>query len=244
VFSTRALQPDFERINPAAGLKRLVSTRMLVEAAKSLLKLAALGALAYFAIKAFAIGHLGLGQGDPRGYAKLVVDAGITLVAWLLPALALIALADLLYTRRQYLERMRMSRRELREELKQREGDPRIRARIRELRREMLKRARALRRVKDADVLITNPTHLAVALAYRRAEMSAPSVVAKGAGELAARMAAAARRHGVPVVRNARLARGLFRATGVDEPIGPAHFADVARILAWVLARREPKGAA
>src|SRR5205085_2146595 len=140
--------------------------------------------------------------------------------------------------------RMKMSRRELREEAKQREGDTRIKARVRELRQEMLKRGKALKRVGDADVLITNPSHLAVALLYRKGEMSAPRVVAKGAGEFAAAMRMLARKRGVPIVENRALARALFRSADIDQSIPEALYQQVARVLAWIYATRPPAAGA
>jgi flagellar biosynthetic protein FlhB len=133
---------------------------------------------------------------------------------------------------------MKMTRREMRDELKQREGDPRIRARIRELRMEMLKRSKSTKRVKDADVLITNPQHLAVALRYERGRMAAPEVIAKGAGDLALRMRAVARRSRIPIVENRSLARSLYRNVDLDRPIPETLYAQVARILTWVYAAR------
>jgi flagellar biosynthetic protein FlhB len=149
--------------------------------------------------------------------------------------LAIIALLDIGYSRWDYAQKLRMSRREVKDEVKQREGDPRIRARMCELRREMLKRSTSVKRVKDADVLITNPTHFAVALRYRRGADAAPRVVAKGHAELAAAMVAAARRARVPVIRNPALARALFATTDLEREIPESSYADVARILAAIL---------
>jgi flagellar biosynthetic protein FlhB len=131
-----------------------------------------------------------------------------------------------------------MSRREVREEVKHREGDPRIRARMRELRRETLARSKAMQRLPEADVLITNPTHLAVALSYKPETMGAPEVIAKGAGEAAEQMKPLARQHRVPIVENRLLARALFARTAIDQRIPDEHFAAVARLLVWVYSRR------
>lgn len=137
-----------------------------------------------------------------------------------------------------------MSRREVRDEHRQREGDPRIRSRQRALQGEVRQRSASLRRVRDADVLITNPTRLAVALKYDDAGMPAPVVLAKGAGKLAALMREMARRHQVPVVQNRRLARALFRGSGIDQPIAPDSYADVARVLIWLRAMARPTAGA
>ncbi len=126
----------------------------------------------------------------------------------------------------------------MKDEVKRREGDPHVRARIRELQREAVKRAKAVKRVPDADVLITNPNHLAIALQYRRERMLAPQVIAKGANALAEEMKAAARRHRVPIVENKALARSLFKQAALDAPIPELHYPVVARLLAWVYRQR------
>lgn len=239
VFSFRPLKPDFDRVNPVAGLKRLFSRRLLFELVKGLLKLALFGYALYAILQALLPRLLGLAQTDPAAFGRIGLDTAAELLFKLCLVMLLVALLDLAYVRWDYARQMRMSRRELREELKRREGDPKIRARIRELQREMRKRAKALRRVPEADVLITNPRRLAVALAYRAGEMAAPRVLAKGAGELAARMRRLARRHGVPVVENRRLARRLFLEAQIDGPIPQDAYAEAARALAWVFALRE-----
>jgi flagellar biosynthetic protein FlhB len=132
-----------------------------------------------------------------------------------------------------------MSRRELKEEVKRREGDPRVRAKRRELQKEAVKRAGSLAKVPEADVLITNPTHLAVALKYRRGTMIAPQVVAKGTGELVDRMKQIARKHRVPIVENKSLARKLFKKVELDQGIPEALYPAVAKILVWVFASRK-----
>jgi flagellar biosynthetic protein FlhB len=180
----------------------------------------------------------------PAAYVRPGFGLANGLVLKLLIVLGLIALVDVLYTRRSYLNRLKMSRRELKEEIKNREGDPRIRARLRQLQRELVKRSRAIKRLPDADVLITNPTHLAVALLYRRETMAAPQVLAKGAGELAEYMKVLARRHRVPVIENRALARKLFYAVELEQGIPEALFPQVARVLVWAYAWRTNDGVA
>jgi flagellar biosynthetic protein FlhB len=174
----------------------------------------------------------------PVTYLQQTFGHAQDIVLKLALALALITIADVIYTRWSFADKQKMSRREVREEVKHREGDPRIRARMRELRRETLAQSKALRRLPEADVLITNPTHIAVALLYRPAEMTAPLVIAKGGGELAEQMKLLARRHRVPIVENRTLARALFARTDVDQKIPDEHFGAVARLLVWVYALR------
>jgi len=239
VFSFDPLKPDFDRINPASGLKRLFSLRLLFEAGKSLIKLALFGYALYAILEGSMPFLAGLAQTDPRAYARIGMDTAAALLFKLALVLLLVALLDALYLRWDYAKKMMMSRRELTEEHKRREGDPKVRNRIRQLQREMRKRGQALRRVPEADVLITNPRRIAVALLYRRAEMAAPQVIAKGAGELAARMRHLAHRHRVPMFENRKLARTLFLKAQLEGPVPAATFAEVARVLAWVFALRE-----
>jgi len=238
VFSTFPLKPDWKRINPGEGFKRLFSMKLLVEGLKSTLKIAALGLVLYLFIRSVLPTLFGLGQSDFRRYPVAVLDEVTDLIKWCLVALLPLALIDLIYVRRDFLKKMMMSRREVTEEHKQREGDPRIRAKIRELQKEARKRSKSLRSVKNADVLITNPTRLAIALRYDRNEMSAPMVVAKGAGQLAKLMREMAFRHQVPVIENKTLARALFRQGGIDMQIPEQFYPAAARLLMWVYAKR------
>ena len=241
VFSFQPLKPDFNRINPVNGLKRVFSVRLVYDAVRSLLKVLVLGTVLVLCVMHLIPRLLGLLNVDPVAYGKPMLAEVAALLFKLLLAMLVLALLDLLYTRWEYGKQMRMSRREMKDEHKQREGDPRIRSRLRQLRMEMLKRSQSARKVKDADVVITNPTHLAVALRYRDAEMPAPQVLAKGAGDLALRMREIARRHGVPIVENRALARQLFFEVGVERYVPEKLYPPVARILVWVLAMRDAR---
>jgi flagellar biosynthetic protein FlhB len=160
----------------------------------------------------------------------------------LLAAIMLVfALLDWSINRWEYLRKMRMSKREIKDEHKERQGDPRIKRRLRELRLQWLKRSRQIAKVGSADVLLTNPTHYAVALEYRHGEMPAPTITARGAGEIARRMRLEARRRGVPVVENAPLARALYALKESETLVPEEHFDQVARLLRWVYAARGPR---
>ncbi|MDB5897719.1 MAG: type secretion exporter [Ramlibacter sp.] len=244
VFSLAPLQADFSRINPAAGIKRLFSLRTLFDGAKACLKLLVLATVAWFALRTLPGQFHQIASLTPGAFLHLLVqDIGAVGMKMAL-ALGVLAFADLAYTRAEFGRRMRMSRRELKDEHKNREGDPRIRGRLRELRREMLKRSLALKNTRTADVVLTNPTHYAVALRYVHGEMDAPRVVAKGAGQLAAAMREIAARHNVVVVRNPALTRRLFRATAIDDALPSDFHAEVARIIVWVFAARQQRAAA
>lgn len=238
VFSLFPLKPDLQRINPVTGLKRMFSMRLVVDTVKSVLKLAILGAVLYSAIRSAVPSLMTSNQVGPGGMGALLVDEVSSVLLKLLVAFAFVTMIDAVYSRWDYAKRLRMSRREIRDELKNREGDPRIKARLRELQREAVKRARSLSRVKDADVLITNPTHFAVAIKYERELLDAPAVVAKGAGFLAGRMRATAQRSGVPIIENKRLARALFYRVGIEQVVPVEHYDVLAKILYWAYAIR------
>lgn len=238
VFTFHPLKPDFERLDPAAGLKRVFSMRSLFDLLRSLLKLGILGATAWIALQSMLGQFHHVAGLSPLGQAQLMVKDVASLGMKLVLALAVIAAIDLWYTRRSFDTKMRMSRRELKEEHRHREGDPRIRARLRELRRAMLKKAASVRRTKDADLLITNPTHYAIALQYTHGEMPAPRLIGKGAGATAAAMRHVAQRHQIPIVQNQTLARALYAAMETDQYVPAEHYAQVARLMIWVLARR------
>jgi flagellar biosynthetic protein FlhB len=244
VLSLHPLKPDWNRLNPIAGFKRMFSLRMLFLALRALLKLAFLTAVAYAAIKALLPQFYRLAGLSPVGVVRTMLDDFSSLGLQLSAMLAFIALLDLLYSRREFAKTMRMSHRDMKDESKNREGDPRIRARLRELRRETLKRSLALRNTGSADVLITNPTHVAVALRYVHGEMTSPEMVAKGKGLMAAAMRQIAARHRIPVVQNPPLARALFAEMTIDQQVPTAHYAAVARIVVWVFAQRDARRAA
>ena len=225
VFSTTPLQLDFNRLNPATGLKRLFSVRLLIETLKSLLKLVVytlLGALVVVqAIKAAPT------IVDAEGLREALRAVGFRLLTFFLAAAALFAALDQLLARRDFLKRMRMSRREIRREVRDREGDARLKRHRKQLHREFTKASQSLRGVRGADVLITNPTHFAVALRYDPDRMEAPIVVSRGAHRFALRLRRAAFVYGVVIVRNPPLARALYRCE-LNRPVPEALYPPVA----------------
>ncbi len=243
LISFTPLKADFNRVNPVAGLKRIFSGRTLFELLRSCIKLVVLLTAALLALRELAPQFHQLAALPPAGFLRMLVQDMAALGITMAVALALIAAIDLLYTRHEFARRMRMSRRELKDEIRNREGDPRIRARLRELRNELRKRTQAASRTRHADVLLTNPTHVAVALKYVHGQMESPLVLAKGAGHVAAAMREMAARHNVPIVRSPMLARRIHDELDVDHSIPPAMFADVARIIVWVFAMRERRRA-
>jgi flagellar biosynthesis protein FlhB len=229
VFSVQALKPDWTRLNPANGFKRIFSLQTLFELGKTLVKLLVYPALAALVIVAAARQSM-QSAGEPRALGALIGGTGLGLIFWLLAAMALFAAVDLLFVRRQFGRKMMMSRRELREELRHREGDSRIKQRRKQLARELLKRTRSLRQLRGADVLVTNPTHYAVALRYDAASMLSPALVSKGAGDFALRLKRLALVYGVPVIESKALARALYFRVPLDAQIPDAYFRETAAV--------------
>ncbi len=242
VFSFSVLQPKFGRLNPVAGLKRLFNKKMLFEALKSLLKLAFFGTIAilFFRSQWPAAATLAVQPADQQ--MGWLADNAVALLFRLLLALLIVAIIDMALTRWLFAKQMMMSTREVKEEVKRREGDPQIRARIRELQREILKQSRSAQRVPEADVLITNPQHLAIALRYDRSRMNAPEIIAKGADAWAQQMRATAARHGIPQFQRRALARKLFRRGALGQAIPAEAFVAVAHIYATLAQREQADG--
>lgn len=243
ILSVEPLSADIDRLNPVNGLKKVLSMRTLFDTARACFKLVLLTAVAYYALRDLAPQFYNLSGLPALGYLHLLVADMASLSLKMAALLVAIALLDLLFTKREFAKKMRMSKRELKDEHKQRDGDPRIKARIRELQREARKRSQGLRNTQTADVVLTNPTHVAVALRYEHGQMESPQVVAKGSGHLAAAIRQIAARHNIPVVRSPSLARKLFQELDVDHHVPPQMFAEVARIIVWVFAMRDRQGA-
>lgn len=230
LFTAKPLEPQLDRLNPVRALERLFSWRSAAELAKALVKLAAVAAAVWAPLQQ-AVAEA---RAAVPSAAELLAQLGGTVHAvGLRGAAALLVVGgfDYLYQRFEHERTLRMTRQEVREDLKETEGDPLVKSRQRTRQRELARR-RMLRDVARATVVVTNPLHLAVALRYAPREAPAPVVVAKGAGAVADRIREAARRHGVPVVSNPPLARSLFRSVPLGRMIPPALYHAVAEVLA------------
>ena len=239
VFSLHPIKPSFDKINPVNGFKRIFSLKTVYETIKSLIKLALLSAIVYFFIIGVLPRMVSFVNVDPDAYPFLFLQEIEDLLLQLVIMMLLIAIIDMIYSRREFSGKMRMSHREIKDEHKRREGDPQVRAKLKELQREASKRAQSIKRVPEADVLITNPTHKAIAIKYDRSSMSAPQVIAKGAGDMALAMRQMAKRHAVPVIENKPLARALFVKSELDREIPSMFYAEIARLLVKIYAERE-----
>ena len=244
LLNLSGLRADFGRLSPLAGLRRLVGVENAMEAGKSLLKTAVFGAVVWRVLVAGAPALPSMLERSPAALLDAAVRWILQLILMLLVVQAVIAGADVLWVRLRHARQLRMSRQELREEAKETEGNPHVKARLRQI-RHLRARRRMLASVPKAAVVVTNPTHYAVALAYDGGHGGAPRVVAKGVDSMAARIRAVAEENRVPLVANPPLARALYRVE-LDAEIPPEHYKAVAGIIAyvWRLDRRIASAAA
>ena len=232
-FSLQAISFKPDKLNPLKGLKRVFGLNGLMELAKALGKFALVGAVAVAMLRALAGDLMGLGAQLPP--TSLGESARLMLIALLVVSLPLLIIAaiDAPFQLFQHQKQLRMTRQEVRDESKETDGNPEIKGRIRALQQEQANR-RMMEEIPRADVVITNPTHYAVALRYDPTSMAAPRVVAKGTDELAARIRERAGEHGVPMMRAPPLARALYRGTRLNDEIPARLYAAVAQVLTWV----------
>lgn len=234
VYSPKRAAPAFDKLSLIKGLKQFFSMKRVVETGKSLLKLALIGVALGFVVWP-RLDWLLQTPGMPTE-AMLIKVRGIILllVATVIGVMLLISLGDMLYVRFQSHKKLKMTKQEVKDEHKQAEGDPQIKARIRALRMERVRR-RMMAAVPTADVVITNPTHFAVALSYKLEEMAAPKVVAKGADLVAKKIREIAEENKVPIVENPPLARALFASVEIDQFIPQEHYRPVAEVISYVM---------
>ena len=233
LFSTETITPKLSKLDPIAGFRRLVSAKTLAELPKSILKLITVGSIAYLMVV----------KNLPRmpDLMQMSVAAILEAFGWIAfqigffvcLALILIAAADYIFQRWQHEKELRMTKQEVKDEQKQLMGDPQIKARIKSAQLDMARR-RMMSAVPEADVVITNPTRLAIALRFDADEMDAPMVVAKGAGEIARRIREVARENNIPLVEEKPLARALYKVVDIDQYIPVELYRAVAEVLAYV----------
>lgn len=233
LIAPEAIQPKLEKISPIAGAKRLFSLKSVVELLKGIIKMVLVGAVAYLLIAPeFSRIEL-MVQMDVKELLGETHWVAIKLFVGVLALIAVMAVVDYLYQRFEFLKQMRMSKQEVRDEHKQTEGDPHVKARLRQLRAERA-RTRMIAEVPKATVVVTNPTHFAVALKYEMDAMAAPKVVAKGVDAVALKIREVATESEVPLVENRPLARALFENAEIDEEIPEEYFKAVAEVISYV----------
>jgi len=231
--SSKAITPKLDKFNVIKGIGNLFSLKSFVELFKSMIKLFVIGSVAYLAIKGEVSDIVNLGDA-PVAFIFLFIFKGMfKIFLWVILIMILVAIGDYSYQKWQYEKDLRMTKQEVKEEHKETEGDPHVKSRIRSIQIQAA-RKRMMQQVPKADVVVTNPTHLAIAIRYDAQSMDAPQVVAKGAGHVAERIKALAAEHGVPVVENKELARNLYRVIEVGEQVPSEFFKTVAELLAYV----------
>ena len=233
LFTAEPLIPKLEKLNPLEGLKRMFSPAAAIETGKNLIKLAIIGTIVFWILKPelSRVDQLvGLDLIDALVELK---DQTVRLLVGVLAIMLVLTVGDIAYQRFTYMKKMRMSKQDVKEEYKQAEGDPMIKMRLRQIRMERARR-RMMAAVPKATVVVTNPTHYAVALQYEPETMSAPKLVAKGADLVAKRIREIAEEHKVPIVENPPVARALFASVDVDEAVPPEHYKVVAEIISFV----------
>ena len=232
-FSPTAMAPDFSRLSPLSGMKRLFGLHGVSELGKALLKLTVVGGVCFFIVTGLFGDVLSLGRMAPRA----AVGRGVGLLGWsfvwLCASLALVAMVDVPLQLFQFKRQLRMTRQELRDESKEVDGRPEVKQRIRQM-QQMLARRRMMHKVPGADVVLVNPTHFAVALKYDPKKMRAPRVLAKGADLVAANIRRIAEEHRVPIFESPKLTRALYRSTDLDKEIPTGLYMAVAQVLSYI----------
>lgn len=229
----KALAPDLSRIDPFKGMARLVSWRSAIELAKAVAKIGVVVYVVYSFLRKEYPALVDLSAMPPAAAGAVVAGLCWRLLARACAAMLVIALIDYLYQRFHFEQTLKMTKPEVKEELKRSEGDPHVKARVKQRQREIA-RGRMIQNVPTADVVVTNPAHIAVALRYAAVEMVAPVVIAKGQRLVAERIKAVAEAHGIPIIENPPVARLLYKTVEIGQQIPEELYQAVAEILAYV----------
>lgn len=234
VFSGEKLKPDFSKLSLLKGFKRMFGLDGWSNLGKGVIKIAIVGTAVWTTLWPMRGGLEGILTQSPMGVASDMASLVLRILIAALAVLAVVAGLDYLLQRYRFLQRNRMSRQEVKEEFRQSEGDPAIKAKIKQIRAEKSRR-RMMAAVPGATVVITNPTHFAVALKYESGKMAAPVCVAKGMDALALRIREVAEEHEIPIVENPPLARALYAAVELDEAVPAEHYKAVAQVIGYVM---------
>jgi flagellar biosynthetic protein FlhB len=232
-LSPKALEMKFEKLNVVSGLQRLISMKSMVQLIRDPLKLLVVCVVAYFALRAEFDNFFALPDMSPAQFGQTLCTLILMIALKIGVAILIIAILDYLYQRYEFDKSIKMSKQEIKEEYKDSEGNPLIKQRVRQIQRDMSRR-RMMADVPTADVVVTNPTHIAVALKYDSKEMDAPTVVAKGQRLIAERIKEIAREHGIPIVEDKPLARALYKMCNVGQIVPASLYRAVAEILAHI----------
>jgi flagellar biosynthetic protein FlhB len=241
MFTTDPLTPKFDRLNPFTGIKRVIfSKRSIIELFKGLLKVFIIGWIGWTSINSYIAESALLMDADVLSIFLFLCNAAVTISFKITLVFLVIAGIDYFLQRRLFENEIKMTKEEVREENKQLEGDPLIKSRIRSIQRQLARR-RMMQEVPKADVVITNPTHLAIALKYDFGNMEAPKVVAKGADKVAEKIKEIAKAHNIPIIEDKPLAQLIFKSVDIDENIPQDMYQAVAQILAYIYKMKNKK---
>jgi len=239
IFTAEKLKPDWSKVNPMAGFKRIFGPDGLVQFIKTFLKLIAVGVICWLVLKPHLRELENMAAMPPAMILPTARDLAVALMMSTIIFLSFTAGADFLWQKFRFAERMKMSKEELKEDYKQSEGDPHVKAKLKQIRAQR-SRQRMMQNVPKATVIVTNPTHYSVALRYEAGD-AAPICVAKGVDALAMRIREVGREHNVPIVENVPLARALYAAVDIDETIPREHFEAAAKVIGFVLQKRKKR---
>ena len=233
LVSGELIRPKFSRISPLQGIKRLFSLKSVIDALKGIIKITLLMVIIYISLRGMVEESYKYLYTDLTAACAHLFDCGKSMVVRIAIAFVAVAALDFLYQWWDYERQLKMSKQEIKEEYKQTEGDPQVKGKIKQIQRERAQR-RMMQQVPEADVVIRNPTHYAVALRYKPERDNAPVVLAKGQDELALRIVKTAEEHKVAVVENVPLARSLYASTELDQEIPPELYGPVAEVLVYI----------
>jgi flagellar biosynthetic protein FlhB len=239
IFTAEKLKPDWSKVNPLEGFKRIFGPDGLFQFIKTFLKLLAVGFICWLVLKSHLRELENMAAMPPAMILPLARDLAIALMMSTIIFLGFAAGADFLWQKYRFAERMKMTMEELKEDYKQSEGDPHIKAKLKQIRAQR-SRQRMMQNVPNATVIVTNPTHYSVALRYESGD-AAPVCVAKGVDALALRIREVGREHNVPIVENVPLARALYAAVDIDETIPREHFEAAAKVIGFVMQKRKKR---
>ena len=231
VFSTHPLKPDFKKLNPINGFKKIFNIRMLFDLVKSLLKLGALVGLTLWFLPILLPQWMTLSDREPSSALPFMLHQTLLVMVCIFAVLVLIAILDFAFTRWQFMKQMRMSKQEVKDEHKQRDGDPQVKQKRKEQQQALRQKIEGSSKLPGADVIITNPTHYAVAIQYNQNTMIAPVVLTKGVDRQAEQIRELARRHRIPIISRPPLARHLYRKTRINQAIPVESYLSVAKVL-------------
>ncbi|MBF0118083.1 MAG: flagellar biosynthesis protein FlhB [Desulfobacterales bacterium] len=231
--SFELMMPKLEKLNFIKGFGRLLNVKSIVELAKSIIKMSIIAIMTYSAIVGELKKIFMLHDGSVSYILLYMFKVSFKIVIWVALAMVVVAILDYAYQKFQFNKEMKMSKQEVKDEFKQTEGDPLIKSKIRSMQMETAKK-RMMQEVPKADVVVTNPTHLAIAIKYDPVKMKAPKVLAKGAGLIAEKIKEIAKKHNIPVIENKELAQKLYKVVDIDQEVPGEFYVAIAQLLAYV----------